>query len=63
MHVCHTIGIDIFQSYLNWAKLCFVEIEDYARVIGIEDVSRESELLWIAKEGINAPLPENWKPW
>ncbi|KAI0219750.1 WW domain-containing protein [Lamellibrachia satsuma] len=39
------------------------EIEDYARVIGIDNVHRESELLWIAKEGINAPLPENWKPW
>lgn len=37
------------------------EILEYARVIGIEtDV--ENDLLWIAREGINAPLPSNWKP-
>ena len=49
--------------YYLYNKYAISEIEDYARVIGIEDVHRESELLWIAKEGINAPLPENWKPW
>ena len=38
------------------------EIYDYAGVIGI-DPSQEPGLMWIAREGINAPLPENWKPW
>ena len=42
--------------------ICCTEIYDYARVIGI-DPEREPEMLWIAREGINAPLPENWKPW
>ncbi|ELT91382.1 hypothetical protein CAPTEDRAFT_100218 [Capitella teleta] len=37
------------------------EIYDYAKVIGI-DPHKESDLLWIAREGINAPLPEHWKP-
>ena len=37
------------------------EILEYARVIGI-DIKTENDLLWIAKEGINAPLPPNWKP-
>ncbi|XP_074653247.1 uncharacterized protein LOC141907487 isoform X2 [Tubulanus polymorphus] len=37
------------------------EIHEYAQVIGI-DPDNEHELLWIAREGINAPLPEHWKP-
>lgn len=38
------------------------EIFEYARVIGI-DPETEKDLLYIAREGINAPLPANWKPW
>lgn len=38
------------------------EIAEYAQCIGI-DPDNEPQLLWIAREGINAPLPENWKPW
>jgi len=44
---------------------CFfilAEIHEYARVIGI-DPDKEKDLLYIAREGINAPLPENWRPW
>ncbi|XP_060561428.1 centrosomal protein of 164 kDa-like [Ruditapes philippinarum] len=37
------------------------EICEYAQCIGI-DPDLEPHLLWIAREGINAPLPENWKP-
>ncbi|KAK5868465.1 hypothetical protein PBY51_009478 [Eleginops maclovinus] len=37
------------------------EIQEYAREIGI-DPERESELLWLAREGIVAPLPPEWKP-
>ncbi|NXI48735.1 CE164 protein, partial [Chloroceryle aenea] len=37
------------------------EIKDYAREIGI-DPEKEPELIWLAKEGIVAPLPTNWKP-
>ncbi|CAJ1066139.1 centrosomal protein of 164 kDa-like isoform X1 [Xyrichtys novacula] len=37
------------------------EIQDYAREIGI-DPDTEPELLWLAKEGIVAPLPPEWKP-
>ncbi|ESO89091.1 hypothetical protein LOTGIDRAFT_105990 [Lottia gigantea] len=37
------------------------EVLEYASIIGI-DVQTESHLLYIAREGINAPLPENWKP-
>ncbi|XP_070534943.1 centrosomal protein of 164 kDa-like [Ptychodera flava] len=37
------------------------EIREYAQVIGIE-VDREPHLMWIAREGINAPLPQDWKP-
>ncbi|CAG5133222.1 unnamed protein product, partial [Candidula unifasciata] len=37
------------------------EIIEYAASIGI-DFDKEPQLLWIAREGINAPLPENWRP-
>lgn len=38
------------------------EIQEYAREIGI-DPDSEPELLWLAREGIVAPLPPEWKPW
>ncbi|XP_049433034.1 centrosomal protein of 164 kDa-like isoform X2 [Epinephelus fuscoguttatus] len=37
------------------------EIQEYAREIGI-DPDHEPELLWLAREGIVAPLPPEWKP-
>ncbi|BFZ09805.1 hypothetical protein BsWGS_12846 [Bradybaena similaris] len=37
------------------------EIIEYAASIGI-DFDKEPHLLWIAREGINAPLPEHWRP-
>nr|XP_060643532.1 centrosomal protein of 164 kDa isoform X1 [Anolis sagrei ordinatus] len=37
------------------------EIQEFARVIGI-DPEAEPELLWLAREGIVAPLPAEWKP-
>ncbi|XP_077990081.1 uncharacterized protein LOC144444512 isoform X4 [Glandiceps talaboti] len=37
------------------------EILEYAQVIGIDPV-REPHLMWVAREGINAPLPNDWKP-
>ncbi|XP_078140487.1 uncharacterized protein cep164 isoform X1 [Centroberyx gerrardi] len=37
------------------------EIHEYAREIGI-DPDSEPELLWLAREGMVAPLPHEWKP-
>ncbi|XP_040281785.1 centrosomal protein of 164 kDa isoform X2 [Bufo bufo] len=37
------------------------EIQEYARMIGI-DPDAEPELMWLAREGIVAPLPLDWKP-
>ena len=37
------------------------ETHEYAEWIGI-DVSTESDLFWIAKKGLKAPLPSDWKP-
>ncbi|POI34708.1 hypothetical protein CIB84_001542 [Bambusicola thoracicus] len=37
------------------------EIWDFARDIGIEP-EKEPELMWLAREGIVAPLPSQWKP-
>ncbi|KAM9853079.1 uncharacterized protein cep164 isoform 3-T3 [Aulostomus maculatus] len=37
------------------------EIKEYAKEIGI-DPDTEPELMWLAREGIVAPLPPEWKP-
>lgn len=38
------------------------EILEFAREIGIDPI-KEPELMWLAREGIVAPLPMEWKPW
>ena len=42
--------------------ILFPEVYEYAQTVGI-DTQKEPHLLWIAREGISAPLPEHWKPW
>ncbi|KAM9811391.1 uncharacterized protein ACBT44_010975 isoform 4-T4 [Syngnathus typhle] len=37
------------------------EIREYAKEIGI-DLENEKELMWLAREGIVAPLPPEWNP-
>lgn len=37
------------------------EVRDYAKEIGI-DPDSEPELMWLAREGVIAPLPAGWKP-
>eukprot|EP00466_Bigelowiella_natans_P007299 jgi/Bigna1/89033/estExt_fgenesh1_pg.C_420129 len=37
------------------------EIKDYSEFLGM-DVTEDKELLWIAKEGLKAPLPPGWRP-
>ena len=37
------------------------EILEYAKWLGM-DIELEKDLFWIAREGLKAPLPENWKP-
>ncbi|XP_027737144.1 centrosomal protein of 164 kDa [Empidonax traillii] len=37
------------------------EIQNFAPIIGI-DPEKESELLWLARECLVAPLPPDWKP-
>ena len=38
-----------------------VDINDYCDVIGL-NLEEDPDLVWIAKEGLKAPLPANWKP-
>lgn len=38
------------------------EIFEYALSIGIDPL-KDKDLLFIAREGIVAPLPQDWKPW
>jgi hypothetical protein len=42
--------------------LLTVELLEYATWLGM-NLPEESELLWVAREGLKAPLPEHWKPW
>nr|CCA16908.1 viral Atype inclusion protein putative [Albugo laibachii Nc14] len=37
------------------------EVIEYATWLGM-NLEAEKELFWIAREGLKAPLPENWKP-
>ncbi|OQS00825.1 glutamic acid-rich protein precursor, partial [Achlya hypogyna] len=37
------------------------EVLEYAKWLGM-DLEAERDLFWIAREGLKAPLPENWKP-
>ena len=37
------------------------EILEYAKWLGM-DTENEKDLFWIVREGLKAPLPENWKP-
>ncbi len=37
------------------------EVLEYARWLGM-DTDADADLLYIAREGLKAPLPENWKP-
>lgn len=37
------------------------EICEYAKWLGM-DLQRDQGMLWIAKEGLKAPLPQHWKP-
>lgn len=36
-------------------------MREYAKWLGME-LEDDRDLFWIAKEGLKAPLPENWKP-
>ena len=37
------------------------EVLEYARWLGM-DLSKDDDLFWIAREGLMAPLPKDWKP-
>lgn len=37
------------------------EVVEYAKWLGM-DLKTDQDLFWVAKEGLMAPLPKNWKP-
>ncbi len=37
------------------------EVVNYAVWLGL-DPKNDADLMWIANEGIRAPLPDSWKP-
>ena len=37
------------------------EVIEYAKWLGM-DLDKDKDLFWVAKEGLMAPLPKNWKP-
>ena len=38
------------------------EVADYAKWLDL-DVDVHEDLMWIAREGLRAPLPAEWKAW
>ena len=49
------------RNHIN-SEFPFAEIREYAESIGI-NAKTEPELMWIARDGITAPLPSSeWKP-
>ena len=39
----------------------FIEVLEYCKVLDL-DHTTEKDMLYIAREGIKAPLPKDWKP-
>ena len=57
----------IFCMILNPIKSSYLippslETLEYARKIGI-NVEKESQLIYLAREGLLRELPSEWKPW
>ena len=55
-------GFEIMQEELDEDyEPTMDEIEEYARYLGM-DMAADRDLFYIAKEGLKAPLPDQWKP-
>ena len=53
-------GCDVGRSGRAWRAPA--EVIEYARWLGVEE-GEDDTLLWVAREGLTAQLPPNWKPW
>lgn len=42
--------------------LSFAELLEYALWLGM-NIPRDMDLIWIARDGLTQPLPDEWKPW
>ena len=55
-------GFEIMQEELDEEyEPTIEEIEEYAKYLGM-DMQEDRDLFYIAKEGLKAPLPDQWKP-
>ena len=55
-------GFEIMQEELDEEYDPNIEeIEEYAKYLGM-DMQQDRDLFYIAKEGLKAPLPDQWKP-
>jgi centrosomal protein CEP164 len=55
-------GFEIMQEELDEEyEPTIEEIEEYAKYLGM-DMHEDRDLFYIAKEGLKAPLPDQWKP-
>lgn len=53
-------GVSVLEDSDNREPPSEEEIREYAEFIGIEP-DKEPDLLWIAEEGVSAPVPKPWK--
>ena len=56
------------EKWLPWSRITVLasyfataEVLEYCKVLDLDPMT-EKDLLYIAKEGIKAPLPKEWKP-
>ena len=58
--VSHLISIKYNLQYMNMSLFLYLEIIGYAEFLGM-DLTEDRDLLYIAEEGLKAPVPEPWK--
>eukprot|EP00667_Euglena_gracilis_P031493 EG_transcript_45794 len=56
-----TSSVVLEYAYHPEYEPTLLELCEYAQWLGM-DPEQDADLLWIAREGLKAPLPEHWRP-
>ena len=55
-----SVNYKLYYANINTSPLLYLEIIGYAEFLGM-DLTEDRDLLYIAEEGLKAPVPEPWK--